>query len=78
MAKLTDIQIKAWIKNGEYFEGRSDGDGLYISYRENFAIPIWRFRYKLNNHQLKLVGLNYGLEVRIRVDLTTRLRVVPF
>ncbi len=47
MAKLTDRQIKAWIKNGEYFEGRSDGDGLYISYRENFAIPIWRFRYKI-------------------------------
>ena len=25
---------------------------------------------KLNNHQLKLVGLHYGLKVRIRVDLT--------
>lgn len=47
MAKLTDIQIKAWIKNGEHFEGRSDGDGLYISYRETFAIPIWRLRYKI-------------------------------
>ena len=32
---------------------------------------------ELNNHQLKLVGLNYGLEVRIRVDLTTRLMEVP-
>jgi integrase len=47
MAKLTDIQIKAWIKNGEHFEGRSDGDGLYLSYRETFAIPIWRLRYKI-------------------------------
>jgi integrase len=47
VAKLTDIQIKAWIKNCEYFEGRSDGDGLYLSYRENFAIPIWRLRYKI-------------------------------
>jgi len=28
---------------------------------------------KLNNHQLKLVGLSYGLKVRIRVDFTTRL-----
>ena len=27
----------------------------------------------LNNHQLKLVGLSYGLEVRIRIDLTMRL-----
>jgi hypothetical protein len=24
--------------------------------------------HQLNNHQLKLVGLNYGLKVRIRVD----------
>ncbi|MGZ8158854.1 MAG: tyrosine-type recombinase/integrase [Methylobacter sp.] len=47
MAKLTDIQIKAWIRNGEHFEGRSDGDGLYISYRETFAVPIWRLRYKI-------------------------------
>jgi len=23
--------------------------------------------YSINNHQLKLVGLNYGLKVRIRV-----------
>ncbi|MDD5267402.1 MAG: hypothetical protein PHO08_09785 [Methylococcales bacterium] len=41
MAKLTDIQIKAWIKNCEYFDERIDGDGLYLSYRENFAIPIY-------------------------------------
>jgi len=47
VAKLADIQIKAWIKNSEYFEGRSDGDGLYISHRQNFAIPIWRIRYKI-------------------------------
>ncbi|OHX16205.1 integrase [Chromobacterium amazonense] len=46
MAKLTDMQIKAWIKAGERFEGRADGDGLYLVYRENYAIPVWRFRYK--------------------------------
>lgn len=27
MSKLTDIQIRKWIKAGEWFEGRSDGDG---------------------------------------------------
>ena len=27
----------------------------------------------LNNHQLKLVGLSYGLEVPIRIDLTMHL-----
>jgi len=47
MAKLTDIQVKAWIKNDERFEGKSDGDGLYLSYRKNFAVPVWRFRYKI-------------------------------
>jgi len=45
MGKLTDMQIKAWIKSGERFEGRTDGGGLYLSYRENYAVPVWRFRY---------------------------------
>lgn len=47
MAKITDLQIKAWIKNNVRFEGKSDGDGLYLSYRENFLVPVWRLRYKL-------------------------------
>jgi len=47
MAILSDLQIKSWIKNNERFEGKSDGDGLYLSYRESFAIPVWRFRYKI-------------------------------
>ncbi|MHC0025990.1 tyrosine-type recombinase/integrase [Enterobacter vonholyi] len=46
MPKLTDMQIRAWIKAGERFEGRSDGNGLYLSYRENYQTPVWRFRYK--------------------------------
>ncbi|ECT6792520.1 site-specific integrase [Salmonella enterica subsp. enterica serovar Derby] len=46
MPKLTDMQIRAWIKAGERFEGRSDGNGLYLSYRENYKTPVWRFRYK--------------------------------
>jgi len=28
MSELTDIQIKAWIKNDERFEQRGDGGGL--------------------------------------------------
>jgi len=27
MGKLTDVAIRAWIRSGERFEGRSDGDG---------------------------------------------------
>lgn len=46
MSELTDIQIKAWIKSGERFEQRGDGGGLFLSYRDNFAMPIWRFRYR--------------------------------
>lgn len=46
MPKLTDMQIRAWIKAGERFEGKSDGNGLYLSYRENYQTPVWRFRYK--------------------------------
>ncbi len=46
MPKFTDKQIRAWIKSGERFEGRTDGNGLYLSYRENYKHPVWRFRYK--------------------------------
>lgn len=51
MAKLTDIQIKAWIKNDERFEGKSDGDGLYLSFRKDMAVPVWRLRYKFKGLQ---------------------------
>ncbi|HDB9459569.1 TPA: integrase arm-type DNA-binding domain-containing protein, partial [Escherichia coli] len=47
MPKLTDMQIRAWIKAGEHFEGRADGGGLYLRYREVDRSPTWRFRYKL-------------------------------
>ncbi|HBW4966539.1 TPA: tyrosine-type recombinase/integrase [Klebsiella pneumoniae] len=46
MPKLTDIQIRAWIKSGERFEGRSDGNGLYLRFRDADRVPSWRFRYK--------------------------------
>lgn len=46
MPKLTDIQIRAWIKGNERFEGRADGNGLYLRYREADRSPSWRFRYK--------------------------------
>lgn len=46
MGKLSDIQIRNWISSKTHFEMKSDGDGLYISYRENFTTPIWRVRYR--------------------------------
>lgn len=48
MGKLSDIGIRAWIKSGERFEGRSDGAGLYLRYRKEDAVPRWLFRYRLN------------------------------
>ena len=54
MAKLTDIQIKAWIKKGEHFEGRADGGGLYLCYREEMAYPMWRYRYRLAGKQRQM------------------------
>jgi integrase len=46
MGTLSDIDIRNWIKTSERFDMRGDGDGLYLSYRENFSIPVWRFRYR--------------------------------
>ncbi|WP_314141009.1 integrase arm-type DNA-binding domain-containing protein [Buttiauxella noackiae] len=57
MPKLTDMQIRAWIKAGEHFEGRSDGNGLYLRYRETDKSPVWRFRYKLaGKARVMLIG----------------------
>lgn len=47
MSELEDRQIKSWIKNGEHFEQRGDGGGLFLCFRENMAVPVWKFRYRL-------------------------------
>jgi integrase len=51
MGKLTDIQIRAWIKAGEHFEQRGDGDGLYLCYPASYAIPVWKLRYRIAGKQ---------------------------
>ncbi|HHH0823628.1 TPA: tyrosine-type recombinase/integrase [Yersinia enterocolitica] len=60
MAKLTDIQIRAWIKSGERFDGRSDGGGLYLCFPKNYAIPFWRFRYRFAGKQRAMVIGTYS------------------
>ena len=47
MGKLTDVQIRQWIKGGVRFEGKSDGEGLTLRFRERDAVPRWTFRYHL-------------------------------
>jgi integrase len=51
MSRLTDIQIRSWIKTGERFEGKADGNGLYLRFRASDAVPVWRFRYRLDGRQ---------------------------
>jgi integrase len=51
MDKLSDMEIRRWIKSNERFEMRGDGNGLYLSYRETFSSPIWRFRYRFAGTQ---------------------------
>jgi integrase len=60
MAKLTDIQIKAWVRSGERFDGRSDGNGLYLCFPKNYAIPFWRFRYRFVGKQRAMVIGTYS------------------
>lgn len=38
---------------------RSDGDGLYLCYRENYAIPVWRFRYRFGGRPRVMVLGSY-------------------
>ncbi|MBX9265978.1 tyrosine-type recombinase/integrase [Chromobacterium violaceum] len=60
MAKLTDMQIKAWIKAGERFEGKSDGDGLWLRYRPADKLPVWRYRYRFEGKQRTMQIGTYG------------------
>ncbi|CCG85438.1 putative prophage CPS-53 integrase [Erwinia piriflorinigrans CFBP 5888] len=60
MPKLTDMQIRAWIKAGERFEGRADGGGLYLRYRQVDQSPSWRFRYKFSGKQRAMVIGSYA------------------
>jgi integrase len=60
MAKLTDIQIRTWIKSGEHFDGRADGGGLYLCFPKNYAIPFWRFRYRFAGKQRAMVIGTYS------------------
>lgn len=47
MGKLTDLEIRDWIKRKEHFAAKGDGEGLYLRYRDVDAVPSWLFRYRL-------------------------------
>ncbi|MEQ1975692.1 integrase arm-type DNA-binding domain-containing protein [Xenorhabdus sp. SGI240] len=74
MPKLTDKQIRAWIKSGERFEGKADGNGLYLCYRENYQHPVWRFRYKFaGKRRAVLIGSYIDLSLSKARELTREL-----
>lgn len=54
MSKLSDVMIRNWIRAGERFEARGDGQGLYLRYRESDSAPRWMFRYQLAGQARKV------------------------
>lgn len=52
MAKLTDIQIKSWIRTGIPI-AKSDGDGLTFTLSKN-GTPAWVLRYRHGGRQKEL------------------------
>lgn len=60
MAKLTDMEIRNWIRAGERFEGRSVGGGLYLRFRSTDRIPTWRFRYRFDGKARVMSLGSYG------------------
>ena len=46
MGKLNDVTIRGWIRSGERFEGRSDGEGLVLTWRKDTGSSFWKFRYR--------------------------------
>lgn len=60
MGKLTDVQIRNWIKAGERFEQRSDGGGLYLRFRPADKLPVWQFRYRFVGKQRLMIMGSYG------------------
>jgi hypothetical protein len=60
MGKITDIEIRNWIKARERFEGRSVGNGLYLRFRPNDTVPTWRFRYRFQGKPRVMSLGNYG------------------
>ncbi len=55
MANLEDKQIRTWIKNNIRFDAKSDGDGLYIRYRDTDKTPIWFLRFKIAKIEQRLI-----------------------
>jgi integrase len=46
MGKLSDVQLKAWVREGERIAGKSDGDGLTFTLSAQ-GTATWTLRYRI-------------------------------
>jgi integrase len=53
MGKLTDVQLRAWVKAGEPIAGKSDGDGLTFTLSAK-GVASWVLRYRIAGKQREL------------------------
>jgi integrase len=53
MGKLTDVQLRAWIKAGKPIAGKSDGSGLTFTLSKANA-AVWVFRYRFGGKPREL------------------------
>ncbi len=61
MGKLSDVQIRSWIKTGERFAAKADGNGLYLRFRPTDAVPAWLFRYRFAGKARAMLMGGYGV-----------------
>ena len=86
MAKLSDMEIRNWIKSNERFDMRGDGDGLYLSYREAFALGlpdkvlIEQFKQMLESRRKPLLKVGISIENKLRPDFEgwAKFGVLPY
>lgn len=53
MGKLSDVQLRAWIKDGEAIAGKSDGDGLTFTLSAK-GVAAWTLRYRIGGRAREL------------------------
>ena len=58
MAKLTDIQLRAWIRAGKPVPGKADGGGLTFTLSKS-GTASWTLRYRIGGKQRELTLGNY-------------------
>jgi len=58
MAKLTDIQLREWLKAGLPISGKSDGEGLTFTLSKN-GTAAWVLRYRYAGRQKEITLGNY-------------------